>query len=489
MDISKRSAHLTISGFIIFLICMAMTPMVGHASHISSHSYDPDEVRERVLSMNSAIAPRYTNEVAVKLKSYLVYARSYTERLLGKRSLYFHIFEKHLAREDLPDDLKYLTVVESGLVPNAKSSVGAVGLWQFMPSTARERGLRITRYIDERRDPELATQAAVKHLKYLYGIYGDWALTIAAYNSGPGRVNRAIRLANSTDFWEIRGYLPRETRNYVPAFIAATYLFKHYKDHDLEPKLPDLDYQFIESEVVFDRITISDIATLTGLSRRMIHELNPMYRSDLIPATQYGLKVRLPIRVMALFRQKYGSTTAVEGQFTSTTEPVSQQADSLNFYKEVLYEANSGEILQEIADFFDCHDYQIKYWNDLDENVLARATALTIYLPFTNPVIQAPVNFVTYRKTIEVLFIERPSSIGLASFPVGESLPVSEIHAIEPRRINFFDKQNTFHRLRRGETLKDVARQYSHLDITDILRLNNIRPSDLRPGLLLQISK
>ena len=175
----------------------------------------------------------------------------------------------------MPLDLKFLSVVESALNPMAVSRSGAVGLWQFMPATGREYGLKISRYVDERKDPVKSTLAAIKYLKKQYNRYGNWELALAAYNGGPGRVNRAIKRGRSKNFWRIRKYLPRETRNYVPAYIAATYIANFYHMHDLVPIYPDLELQLTESVKVYETLNFSEIEAITGTPEYIIEILNP----------------------------------------------------------------------------------------------------------------------------------------------------------------------------------------------------------------------
>ena len=194
--------------------------------------YDEAAVIERLKSIeNPLVENRYNSIVRGYIKGYLFWNRDKTERILGRTVLYFPLMEEYLSKRNMPDKLKYLSVVESALYPHGVSRVGAVGLWQFMPETGKEYGLEINEFVDERKDPNKSTQAALDYLSRQYMKYGDWALALAAYKSGSGRVSRAIKRGRSKNFWRIRRYLPRETRNYVPAYIAATYMMEYYKEH------------------------------------------------------------------------------------------------------------------------------------------------------------------------------------------------------------------------------------------------------------------
>ena len=214
----------------------------GFAS--SPATFEETEVARRVELMNSEVVqPRYDVVVRSYLRTYLVNHRAKAQKILGRSVLYFPVFEDFLRRNNLPLDLKYLPIVESALEPKATSRVGAAGLWQFMPSTGRMYGLQVDDMVDERRDPLKSTEAAVVHLQDLFEKFENWELAIAAYNSGSGRVSRAVKRARSTSYWKIRGYLPRETANYVPAFIAASYLVRYFEEHGLEQEYPSLDLQ------------------------------------------------------------------------------------------------------------------------------------------------------------------------------------------------------------------------------------------------------
>jgi len=258
------------------------------------------EVEQRVQSMSSSIDLRYTSEVKKKIKQYTISQRSASEVLLGRISIYFPLIEAKLRERGMPDDLKYLAVIESGLIPHAKSGVGAAGLWQFMKPTARMYGMKINRTIDERRDPEISTEAALDYLQYLFDKYGDWALAMGAYNCGPGNMNKAIRKANSKDFYKVSKYLPRETRGYVPKFIAMSYLMNYYYSHDLTPNMPDQSILNTSTSRVISKIKFKDLSRKYHLDLETIQLLNPTYIRDYIPLGS-DHKLTLPSEKMADF--------------------------------------------------------------------------------------------------------------------------------------------------------------------------------------------
>jgi len=260
--------------------------------------YTDEEIRMRLRNIASCVIPRYTDVVKGYIRTYTIKKRDKTERMLGKTVMYFPIFQKYAKEYDLPDALKYLSVTESALDPIAISSAKAVGLWQFMKLTGEEYGLRIDATVDERRDPHLSTDAAMRYLQRQYKRFGNWPLAIAAYNSGGGNVSRAVRRGRSKNFWKIRKYLPKETRNYVPAYIAAAYLLQNYEQHNLNPIYPEMDLQLTDVVKIYDNLDFNQISAMTGLSITTIRALNPSYKRDFIPANIKGNFLILPKRVV-----------------------------------------------------------------------------------------------------------------------------------------------------------------------------------------------
>ena len=237
----------------------------------------------------------YNKDVKKFVKKYIAKDRHGTELLLGRQTMYFPIFEKYIQKFGLPKELKNIPIIESSLNPKAESQVGARGLWQFMPATARQYGLVIDDYVDERSDPVKSTIAALTFLKDLYGRYGDWKLAIAAYNCGPGRVNKAIKRSGNSNFEGIKKYLPKETRNYVAKFIATSYVTENYFFHDLRPSYPEYTLQFCKVVKIHKRTSLKAIAKKTGMDLKIIRKLNPSYRKGIVPPSADGNFIIIPI--------------------------------------------------------------------------------------------------------------------------------------------------------------------------------------------------
>ena len=291
--------------------------------------------------------------------------------MLGRSAMYFPLFEEVLSREGLPLELKYLSVVESGLNPEARSPAGARGLWQFMYYTAKAEGLRIDGYIDERKDPLKATEGACRHLRRLYNMYDDWYFALAAYNAGPGNVNKAIRRSGGkTNYWEVRPFLPKETRDYVPNFIAVVYLMEHHADHGIFPQrtLPgalSVDTLMVEGPLRFDQM-----AAVTDLSEAEVAFLNPMYRLKILPGPGEKFPVRWPVSGVAQFLAQEEAMRAHKPDLTPTIkyEP-----------EPIVYRVKSGDVLGTIARKHGVKVSQLKAWNDLKSTTIRVGQKLIIH--------------------------------------------------------------------------------------------------------------
>ena len=292
-------------------------------------------------------------------------------RMLGRAPLYFPLFEEALDRHDLPLELKYLAVVESGLNPKARSHAGARGLWQFMYATARGQGLRIDSYIDERRDPVRSSEAACVFLKKLYNQYGDWYLALAAYNAGPGNVNKAIRRSGGKrNFWEIRYFLPRETRNYVPAFMAVVYLMEYHAEHNIFPAELFTPYAALDTVEVNTVLRFDQIAAHLNMDVESLSQLNPMFRLDIIPGPPEKWPLVLPQNLIPSFLAYQKDMILHEPDRTPKIVFVPEP---------VIYRVKSGDVLGGIASSYGVSVKQIKEWNGLKGTMIRVGQKLKIH--------------------------------------------------------------------------------------------------------------
>lgn len=354
-------------------------PNGKYDSIIDALNYEADQVPvfsnevycERLSVMNE-MSPFHLdcNDATLSTINFFVnQRRGFARVVLGRSALYFDMFEEKLAKYNLPLELKYLAVIESGLRPQVKSRAGALGLWQFMYGTGRMFGLEENSYIDERMDPEMATEAACQYLAKLYGIYNDWNLALASYNAGPGNVNKAIRRSgNKLTYWEIRPFLPKETQGYVPNFIAAAYLLTYHAEHNIVPMEADIRYPQLDTICLNKGVHMESIASLLSIELEEIQTLNPIYKTSYIPKTNPGQCVSLPATLIgelvtledslyALEFKKYVQrevvvpiqTPAVIADTPATTpntNPVTQNTPSTSYQ---YHKVNSGETLGTIA--------------------------------------------------------------------------------------------------------------------------------------------
>ena len=344
----------------------------------------PDSVYAERLAQLSDQSPFeyvYNREVRQFIDLYSVKKRILTARILGLAQIYFPLFEEQFDKYNMPLELKYLAVIESALNPTANSRAGAKGLWQFMYGTGKVYGLKVTSYVDERYDPYKSTIAACEHLQDLYDIYGNWPLALAAYNSGAGNVNKAIRRSGGIkNFWAIHHYLPRETRSYVPAFIAASYVLTYASEHKLVPLDPGILYYEVDTVTVRNPLTFTQISELLHTPLEELAFLNPSFKQGVIPASpDFPYQLRL--------RKKYiGDYINNETLLYAYKSKNGIQKDSLvrlvnNSYRETQqYKVHSGESLSTIANKFGMTVQELKTLNNLTKNYIKVNQRLLVYV-------------------------------------------------------------------------------------------------------------
>ena len=275
-------------------------------------TYSPEEYERRLNNLPNVIAMPYNSVVQKFIDQYCERMRRSVSIMLGASNFYTPIFEDALESYGVPLELKYLPIIESALNPGATSRVGAAGLWQFMPTTGKKYGLEVTSLIDERRDPIKASYAAARMLKELYRIFGDWTLVIASYNCGPGNVSKAIKRAGGIkDYWTIYPYLPRETRGYVPAFIAANYIMNYYCEHNICPAETRLPLG-TDTIIVTSDVNLETVSQRCNIELDELKALNPQYRTNRVPGGAKPCVLRMPMDAINAFIEAgdsiYGAT-------------------------------------------------------------------------------------------------------------------------------------------------------------------------------------
>lgn len=307
-------------------------PFSTDAAALNTHGYAltdtprvaPEVIRQRLakLDENTPFKLTYNAPVQAYIDLYHVRRREQSARMLGLAQLYFPIFEEALDRHGMPDELKYLAVVESALYPGARSRAAAVGLWQFMVGTGKMYGLKVDSYMDERCDIYQSTEAACLYLKDLYRIFGNWELALAAYNCGPGNVNKAMRRSGGgLDYWSVYEHLPRETRGYVPAFIAVNYLFHHAADHNIYPVIPNYCAYEVDTVQVSYAVQLDTLAKLVGGDPLEIRELNPVFKRGFVPDLEEMVTLYLPRTLVASFIDQEAAIARSYIPDTSTPAP------------------------------------------------------------------------------------------------------------------------------------------------------------------------
>ena len=410
------------------------------------------------LNANSPFSIVYNSYVTGYVNLYAKRRKRVTAKMLGLAPMYFPIFEENLDKHNLPLELKYLPIIESALNPKARSRVGATGLWQFMYRTGKMYDLNVTSYYDERSDVYKATNAACLYLKSLHEMYHDWDLALAAYNCGPGNVNKAIRRSGGkTSYWEIRNYLPRETRGYVPAFLAVNYIMAYASEHNIYPKTPDLACFKVDTLAVSDHVSFDQLSTFLDIPVEYLEYLNPTYKLNFIPNSDEANTLCLPVEKVGDFLTNEKKIYALKTE--------KDRKDSLAFVQNkpitsakrgnaIVYTVRSGDVLGKIAQRYHCRVSQIKDWNNLYSDRLNIGQKLYIYAK--------PSYAVQNKKKAQVDAQKK-------------SKPKS-------------DGKYYYHTVRSGDNLWDIANKYDGVSIEQIKSLNqSIDVKRLKLGTKLRI--
>jgi membrane-bound lytic murein transglycosylase D len=354
-------------------------------------SYTAAEMKHRMQMVPSMISMDYNADVQAFIDLFAYRKRELMTKLLASAQIYFPIFEEVLDKNQMPDELKYLPVIESALNPQAVSSAGASGLWQLMYSTGRLMGLDGNSYYDERRDPVKSTMAGVKYLKQLYDIYGDWQLALAAYNSGPGYVNRAIaRSGGVKNFWAIKNMLPAETRSYVPTFLAMVYVMHYHKDYKLVSAEPKRELYAVDTVIIQGRVSLHHIAQTLGMSQEELQFLNPSLKAGIVPLMPNGFPVNIPVNYFATFESRKETVmNDLELNAQSVMNEVYVNPTMVRVPKYIWYKVRKNDNLAAIASRYGVGLAELKEWNHLRNNYIARGQNLKILTFPEVPVYQA----------------------------------------------------------------------------------------------------
>lgn len=463
-------------------------------------AYSSDMVAQRLRDIGSPIALDYNEDVQAFINLYVLNRREQVERMLGLSHIYFPIFEEVLDREGLPMELKYLPIVESALNPHAKSRVGATGLWQFMLGTGKLYNLEVTSFVDERRDPFKSTEAAVRYLKNMYNTYHDWLLVVAAYNCGPGNVNKAIaRSGGKTNFWQIKEYLPRETRGYVPALIAATYVFSYPAEHNLFPRMVDFSFAQDTVQLTRTQMSLKSFAEVTQTDFFLLKDLNPELKGDFIPYSPEPYVLRVPMKTGQVFAAYRDSMVAMatrvhpdstgivysdaklspltnkpyEREVSEQPTYASSSSTSVDGKKVVYHKVRRGEVVGQIAARYHVSAKDVAKWNGLRGYSIKAGQNLKIYVKGTG-------------SSSTVKPVTPPSPSVDAEPTVAEAKP-QPAQQPSPSKVPTPDATTKYHVVKYGDTLWQIANAYEGLTVEKLKSLNSLPDNRLAIGQKLRV--
>jgi membrane-bound lytic murein transglycosylase D len=408
------------------------------------------------------------------IKSFLKNRKRSFERLMGISQFYFPLFEEALAAQNIPLEIKYLSVVESALNPRAVSRVGATGLWQFMYQTGKQYGLKVDTYADDRRDPLKASAAAAQYMKNMYAIFGDWDLVLASYNTGPGNVAKAIRRSGGKqNYWNIRPYLHKETQGYVPAFLATMYIFEYHKEHGIKPDRSIANHFATDTVMIKKSLTFKQLSELLDVSVAELQFLNPTYKREEIPfVTGESHFLRLPVDKIAVFTSNEEKIYAYADYESSRREKPFQSMlasrDSIGSSKIKYHKVRRGDSLGEISDKYGVSMSDLKKWNRLRSNKAPLGRSLKIY---TN-------------ENTAVAVTSKHTTKDTASIAVASS--TNKIFK-EEKVISYKDVVK-YYRVKSGDNLGEISDKYG-VSVAEIKKWNKLKSNNIALGASLKIIK
>jgi membrane-bound lytic murein transglycosylase D len=421
--------------------------------------YDDYTYQARLARLD-ALSPLdlvYNPHVKAFIDLYTIRKRESVSRMMGMTQLYYPMFEEVLDKYNIPLELKHLAVIESALIPYARSRAGAMGLWQFMYPTGKMFGLHVSSYIDERCNPYKATVAAAEYLKSLYNMFGDWQMVLAAYNAGPGTISKAIRRSGGKKtYWEIRPYLPLETQGYVPAFIAANYVMNHGPEHNIYPAIPRKTYFEVDTVVVKEPMSFDQISQALNVSVEEILYFNPQYRKNIIPSGGH---------VICLPKDKIGVFLNNEQAIYASVQSQQKGAELVVAEVRKTHTVRSGEKLSTIARQYGVTVAELRSWNYIGSKGIQPGKKLTVYVR-------------EQKREAKALPKQTETPQVAASSGEGAGKQLAENTGAR--------KDVIYYKVRKGDSLYGIAKQYG-VDYKEIKDLNNLKSNQLMLGQTLKI--
>jgi membrane-bound lytic murein transglycosylase D len=448
----------------------------------------PTELLKSRLEAMNAKSPfkiEYNQSLENVIKSFLKYRKHSFERLMAISEYYFPMFEEAFAKQNVPLEIKYLSIVESALNPKAVSKMGATGLWQFMYQTGKQYNLKIDSYVDERSDPLKSTAAAAKYMSNMYSIFGDWELVLASYNSGPGNVSKAIRRSGGKQsYWDIRKHLPRETQGYVPAFLATMYLYEYHNEHGIKADRAVVQHFATDTVMIKKQMSFKQVADLLDVPVSQLQLLNPSYKLNIIPFyNDENHYLRLPTEKIAAFVSNEDKMYAYvqheldlkENPFRNSravvkSEENSSETKTIRRITTKYYKVRRGDNLGMIANKYDVAVSEIKKWNGLRSNTIAYGKSLKIIT--TESVVQS------YKK-------EPKTEIASADVKV----VVKEVKIIKEVRTDTLSANTaTVYIVQKGDNLNIIA-QKNNVTVAEIKEWNHLLNTTVQLGVSLTVGE
>ncbi|PZX59237.1 membrane-bound lytic murein transglycosylase D [Algoriphagus ratkowskyi] len=411
-----------------------------HYEYIPDFTYD--QIDRRVKAMDHEMEFELNDRIFSFIQYFTVRNRDYTKMVLARKELFFPMFDETMAKHEMPLEIKYLSIIESGLDPQIRSRVGAMGLWQFMPATGGMYGMKVNSEVDDRMDPELSTDAAAKYLKSLYRMFGDWEVAMAAYNCGPGNVRKAIRRSGGKKtFWGIYNYLPSETRSYVPQVQAMIYILNHLEEHNFYPEDPTYVVEY--EKIRFDRaLSLDKLSELTNLCLADLKSLNPAIKNKTLPESNRSMALRIPKsktpyikQNLAWLNDSLNNAPTILLASTLHVQSVETLAQEIK-QNGTTYNVRSGDVLGSIAQRHGVSVTQIKSWNNLSSNLIRVGQTLKINSGIAGNIASTKIN-----------------TLGQTTYTV------------QP-----------------GDSLWIISRKHEGLTVDQIKRLNNLNSNNIKPG-------
>jgi membrane-bound lytic murein transglycosylase D len=437
--------------------------------HFESDSvprYD-DYTFEARLAKLDAVSPFdlvYNSHVKGFIDLYTIRRRSLVSRMMGLAQLYYPMFEEVFDRYNIPLELKHLAVIESALNPNARSKAGAQGLWQFMYPTGKLYGLGVTSYIDERSDPYKETVAAAEYLKSLYGMFNDWQMVLAAYNAGPGTISKAIRRSGGKKtYWEIRPFLPKETQGYVPAFIAANYVMNYTAEHNIYGEVPRKTYFEVDTVVVKEPMSFSQIGAALDLSVEEIKYFNPQYRKDIIPPGGNALCLQKD-KIGTFLTHETEIYAAIKAQNTENAGLANTAVKEI----QLTHVVAKGQRLSDIARKYGVTVADLKTWNYIGRRGLKPGKKLTVYV---QKAVEAKAENIETKAGETQLAANSDTT---DNKKLAENIkPKKAVSPMPKAKTNPVTGNETYHSIRSGESLYMVSKKYG-VSVDQLLKLNGL---------------